>query len=115
MNDAMLRAACDAERAHDGASPCHFCPEQCSNDALAAAIRVALGEAVAENERLRAKAQNDAREMLAAVENAEAETARLQAALEKIAGLTMSMCLSVSDLAQRQKDIAFEALGVRHD
>lgn len=54
MNDAMLRAACDAERAHDGASPCHFCPERCGNDALSAAIRAAVGEAADEIERLRA-------------------------------------------------------------
>ena len=43
------------------------------------------------------------------------ELERYHEALQKIAGLTMSMCLSVGDLAQRQKDIAFEALGVRHD
>lgn len=54
ITDAMLRAACDAERAHDGASPCHFCPERCGNEGLAAAICAALDEAAAENERLRA-------------------------------------------------------------
>lgn len=35
---AALRAACDAERAHDGASPCHACPDGCSNADLAAGI-----------------------------------------------------------------------------
>lgn len=44
-------------------------------------------------------------------EAAQAEIARHREALEKIAGITMSMCLSVGDLAQRQKDIALEALG----
>ena len=49
------------------------------------------------------------------LEEAADEIERYREALQKIAGLTMSMCLSVGDLAQRQKDIAFEALGVRHD
>lgn len=35
---AALRSACDAERAHDGASPCHACPDGCSNADLAAGI-----------------------------------------------------------------------------
>ena len=42
LTDEMLRAACDAERAHDHASPCHFCPERCGNGNLAAALRAAL-------------------------------------------------------------------------
>jgi hypothetical protein len=50
-----------------------------------------------------------------AADEAARELERYHEALQKIAGLTMSMCLSVGDLAQRQKDIAFEALGVRHD
>lgn len=45
ITDAMLRAACDAERAHDHASPCHACPERCGNGNLAAALRAALTEA----------------------------------------------------------------------
>ena len=35
---AALRSACNAERAHDGASPCHACPDGCSNADLAAGI-----------------------------------------------------------------------------
>lgn len=49
------------------------------------------------------------------IERLRAEIKRHREALEKIAGITMSMCLSVGDLAQRQKDIALEALGRRHD
>ena len=44
-----------------------------------------------------------------------AEIERLREALRTIIGIPMSMCLNASDLAQRQKDIAFEALGARHD
>ena len=45
-----------------------------------------------------------------ALEDAELERDRYRAALEKISGLTMSMFLKAGDLAQRQKEIAAEAL-----
>lgn len=43
------------------------------------------------------------------------EIERLRAALEKIADLAMSMCLNVNDMAQRQKDMAVEALRRTHE
>ena len=42
LTDEMLRAACDAERAHDHASPCHACGDRCGNGNIAAALRAAL-------------------------------------------------------------------------
>lgn len=78
----------------------------------------AMTAAVAEIERLHA--ERDAARAAAVradivCDQQHDEIERYREALQKIAGLTMSMCLSMGDLAQRQKDIAFEALGVRHD
>ena len=50
------------------------------------------------------------REMLEAVEKAEDERDRLREALEKIGGITMSMCLNYKDMAETQRDIARTAL-----
>lgn len=48
--------------------------------------------------------------VVSAMADCVAEVERLRAALESIGGMTMSMCLSTSDMAGRMKRIAQEAL-----